>query len=125
MIETYKILTQKYDAEVSYFIKLREDCCTRGHKYKILKSRPRLDIRKYSFCMRVVDTWNQLPSSVVEAETVSAFERRLDRHWKNQPIYYIYREAIKPTGLDPEKPRKTELELTKQVEPGLLSEEDL
>ena len=122
MIETYKILTQKYDPEVSNFIKLREDSCTRGHKYKIFKSRPRLDIRKYSFCMRVVDTWNQLPSSVVEAETVSAFERRLDRHWKNQPIYFIYREAIKPNGLDLEKPRKTELELTQHVEPDLLSE---
>ena len=72
----------------------------------------------------LVDTWNQLPSSVVEAETVNAFERRLDRHWKNQPIYYIYREAIKSTGLDPEKTRKIELELTQQVELDLLSEED-
>ena len=125
MIETYKILSQKYDPEVSNFIKLREDSCTRGHKYKIFKNRSRLDVRKYSFCMRVVDSWNQLPPSVVEAETVNAFERRLDRHWKLQPIYYSYREAIIPTGQDPKIPKKKELELTQQVEPDLLSEEDL
>ena len=78
MIETYTILTEKYDSEVSKFIKLREDSYTRGHQFKIFKCRPRLNIRKYSFCMRVVDLWNGLPSSVLEAETVSAFERRLD-----------------------------------------------
>ena len=125
MIETYKILTQKYDPEVSNFIKLREDSITRGHKYKIFKSRPRLDIRKYSFCVRVEETWKQLPSSVVEADTVQAFERKLDQHWKNQPIYCSYREAIKPTGHDSKNLKKIDLELTQQVEPDLLSEEDL
>ena len=45
--------------------------------------------------MRVVDSWNQLPSSVVEALTVSAFERRLDQQWKHQPIYYSYRDNNK------------------------------
>ena len=65
--------------------------------------------------MRVVDSWNQLPSSVGEAETVIAFERRLDG--KHQPIYYSYREAIIPTGQDPKIPKKKELELTQQVEP--------
>ena len=86
MIESYKILSQKYDPEVSNFTKLREDSCTRGHKYKIFKNRFRLDVRKYCFCMRVVESWNQLPSSVVETESVSAFERRLDRHWKTTVI---------------------------------------
>ena len=75
--------------------------------------------------MRVVDSWNQLPSSVGEAETVIAFEWRLDGHWKHQPIYYSYIEAIIPTGQDPKIPKKKELELTQQVEPDLLSEEDL
>ena len=58
MIETYKILTGKYDPEVSNFTKLREDSYTRGHKYKIYKYRPRLNNRKYSFYMRIVDQWN-------------------------------------------------------------------
>ena len=123
MIETYKIISQKYDPEVNNFIKLREDSCTRGHKYKIFKNRSRLDVRKYSFCMRVVESWNQLPSSVVEAETVSVFKRRLDGHWEHQPIYYSYREAIIPNGHDRKIPLKIEMIL--KVEPDLLSEEDL
>ena len=28
--------------------------------------------------MRVVDVWNSLPSSVVEAKTLESFERKLD-----------------------------------------------
>ena len=34
-IETYKILSGKYDPEVSKFIKLREDPYTRGHMYNL------------------------------------------------------------------------------------------
>ena len=49
MIEAYKILSQKYDPEVSNFSKLREDSCTRGHDYKMLTTRSRLDVRKFSF----------------------------------------------------------------------------
>ena len=33
MIETYKILSEKYDPEVSNFINLRGDSNTRGHIY--------------------------------------------------------------------------------------------
>ena len=47
MKETFKILSQKYDPEVNSFIKLREDSCTRGHKYKIFKNRSRLDVFLY------------------------------------------------------------------------------
>ena len=125
MIETYKILTGKYDPEVSKFIKLREDSYTRGHMYKIYKSRPRLNVRKYSFCLRVVDLWNSLPSSVVEAKTVESFERRLDKLWREQPAYYNYNEAIKPTGYDKNIQSEEELELVQQVVTDLLPEEDL
>ena len=41
MIETYKILSEKYDPEVSKFINLRDDSNTRGHICKIYKSRAR------------------------------------------------------------------------------------
>ena len=126
MIETYKILTEKYGHEVSNFIKLREDSYTRGHKYKINKYRPRLNVRKYSFCTRIVDQWNSLPSSVVEAKSVNSFERRLDRLWRNQPVYYNYREAIQPTGYDTKTHSSDEeLELVQQVVADLLPQEDL
>jgi hypothetical protein len=47
MIEMYKILTGKYDPEVSDFIDTIGESATRGHAYKIYKIRTRLNIRKY------------------------------------------------------------------------------
>jgi len=38
------------------------------------------NIRKYSFCARMVNIWNSLPNEVVEADTVNAFKYRLDNH---------------------------------------------
>jgi ribosomal protein L33 len=61
MIELFKILTGKYDPEVSNFIQLKRESSSRGHNYKIFKIRHRLNIRKYSFIHRSVDTWNNLP----------------------------------------------------------------
>ena len=126
MIETYKILTQKYDPEVSNFIKLREDSITRGHKYKIFKSRPRLDIRKYSFCVRVVETWNQLPSVKCCGSRNSSSIRKETRSTLEEPTDILQlQRGSKPTGHNPRNLKKIDLELTQQVEPDLLSEEDL
>ena len=50
LIETYKILTGKYDPNVSSILPLNNNQVCRKHKKKNYKRRPRLDIRKYSFC---------------------------------------------------------------------------
>ena len=95
LIETYKILTGKYDPEVCEgFIKLREEAQeagTRGNSLKIFKERFRLDIKKYSFPHRVIDIWNDIPDTVVAARTVEVFERRLDKFMSSQDMYYDYR----------------------------------
>ena len=49
--------------------------------YKIIKVRSRLDIRKVFFSQRVVNLWNGLPASVVEADSVNGFKNRLDAYW--------------------------------------------
>ena len=49
MIELFKILTGKYDHEVSNFIQLKGESSSWGHNYKIFKICPRLNIKKYSF----------------------------------------------------------------------------
>jgi len=57
----------------------------------------RYDIRKYSFCYRVVNVWNSLPDYVVEANSVNSFNSRLDhvvgshRSWINSgPIKSLF-----------------------------------
>ena len=37
------------------------------------------DLRKHFFTARIVNIWNSLPNSVVDASTVNAFKARLDK----------------------------------------------
>jgi hypothetical protein len=77
----------------------------RGHSKKLCKNRARLNVRKYYYTQRVVDTWNALPQKVVQAPSVLAFERRLDRHWSTQDIRYDYEADLTqgdPTGYSSE-----------------------
>ncbi len=95
MVETFKVMNCVYDRSVSEGLFMKQDeSVTRGHEKKIFKQRPRLDIRKHSFCNRVVNSWNSLPNSVVNATSVLDFERRLDRVWKNQKLKFDYTEML-------------------------------
>ena len=47
-------------------------------KLNLMKSKSRLDVRKYSFTVRCADSWNNLPQSVKRAETVVEFKRMYD-----------------------------------------------
>lgn len=89
-IEMYKILTGKYDQDVSNFINLNNQQITRGHHLKIKKERPRTIQRKYSFVNRTTNIWNSLPEYIISAPSVNSFERRLDKFWINLPIKYEY-----------------------------------
>ena len=96
MIEVYKLLTQKYDMEVSNFIPLHSERVheqrrnLRGHTKKIFKERSRLEIRKNFFANRVTDLWNSLPEAVISAPSLNSFKNRLDRAWEKQDCLYDY-----------------------------------
>jgi hypothetical protein len=66
MIEMYKILTGKYDPNVSDFVKVNTND-RRGHQLKVFKQHTRLNLRKYSFVHRSVNLWNSLPDGVINA----------------------------------------------------------
>ena len=65
------------------FFQLTDNSRTRGHSFKIIKVRSRLEIRRNFFSQRVVNKWNELPQYVVEAESVNTFKNRLDSYWEN------------------------------------------
>ena len=91
MIETFKITHGLYDEAVTTdFLPLVPDNKFRGHKYTLLRRNSKYDIRKYSFAVRIVDQWNNLPKSVVESKTILCFEKRLDALWaeKNPDLMY-------------------------------------
>ena len=119
MIETYKILTGKYDTNVckELFQITGTQNITRGHSLKIYKKQCKTNLRKFSFTFRTVDLWNSLPSYVVHAPNIITFENRLDKFFTNHPFKYVI-------------PRATDLtsyynDLMSEAPQSLLSEEDL
>jgi len=78
MIETYKLLSRKYDDQASLQLKskmssLPSDYKTRGNSGKLEVRRCKYDLRKYLFSNRITNMWNSLPDSVVMADTVNQF----------------------------------------------------
>jgi len=74
MIETYKILSGKYDRSATPTLPVAGPAVTRGHNLRLHKFIARYDLRKYYFTNRVVNIWNSLPSYVISAETVNCFK---------------------------------------------------
>ena len=84
LIEVFKIVKGFSKVDCKYFFQLADNSKTRGNKYKLVKSRSRLDIRKHFFSQRVVNEWNKLPNSVVEAESVNSFKNKYDNYITSQ-----------------------------------------
>ena len=101
MIETYKILNNIYDSRVTgglldlYVNHIDNPERIRGHTLKLFKRRARLNTRQKFFSHRVVDTWNSLPQNVVSAPSLRSFERRLDRWWSDQDLFYDFTAVLK------------------------------
>jgi len=98
MIETYKILTGKYDNVVTPNIPILSECRTRGNSLKIVNRRCHYDLRKYSFCNRITNVWNSLPEDIVSAPSVNSFKNRLDKFWHTQELKYNWQVEITGTG---------------------------
>ena len=80
---------------------------------------------KYSFCYRIVDIWNRLPSERVEAKSVYSFESRLDKFFKDQPIKFNFQEVLTIGSLDESFHDENEELVSQAGVLNLLPEEDL
>jgi len=49
-------------------------------------------------CARIVNTWNSLPNTVVNASTVNTFKAQLDRFWWHQLVKYDFTADLTGTG---------------------------
>ena len=78
MIEVYKYVNEFYSVKQKPF-QFEESSITRGHRFKLKKNFCKTSTRQHFFGNRVVETWNNLPSPVVEAPTLNCFKARLDR----------------------------------------------
>ena len=88
MIDVFKIL--HYDLDVAPKLVLNNTSFTRGNSLKFLNHTVRYDLRKYAFPARIVNVWNSLSNTVVQATLIDTFKNRLDRFWENQEFKYDY-----------------------------------
>ena len=77
LILTYQLLHGLMDFDHERLFILATDSRLRGHHLKLVKPRARLNARLYSFALRVVRPWNNLPRDVVSAPSLATFKRRL------------------------------------------------
>ena len=88
MIDTFKYVHEIYSAEKPKLEEQDPEIGTRGNTKKLKGHNVKCDARKFFFSERVVETWNSLPDSVVDAPSVNAFKRRLDTFWQNKIEMY-------------------------------------
>ena len=82
LLKFFKIFKGFEDVSYNTYFALSQSGL-RGHSFKLYKPYFRLDIRKFSFSVRVINIWNALPYSVLQCNTVSTFKRHLDLCLKN------------------------------------------
>ncbi len=91
-IEVYKLLTGKYDSQVSDLLSLHRhhlSSNTRGHPMKLLRLPCSKNLSKHFFNRRVTNMWNALPVDVI-----NAFKNRLDKVWDQLDIKYRFDVAM-------------------------------
>ena len=85
LIQTFKIARNFYDnCTVNTLFNFKANERLRGHKYKINKIYYKKVQFKHFFTNRVANHWNNLPHSIVEAESTNIFKNKIDEHFKDQ-----------------------------------------
>ena len=74
LIYCYKIVFGLTDLPLSDYFQMAPLLNTRGHKFKLYQKRCSVIVRSKFFSERVVNTWNNLPSSV-DFSSLSSFIR--------------------------------------------------
>jgi len=70
---------------------------TRGNKYKLDNYSFHYNIRKYSFCPRIVKIWKSLSNTVVDVDTINLFKSRLDKFLMHQKVKHDYTAELTGT----------------------------
>ena len=89
LIEVFKIMHNLEGVKREGFFQLRIDTGRRGHYLTILKQHCRLNVRKYFFTHRVVDTWNKMSEDTVNSKTENRFKNQIDPWFKQHGGLYI------------------------------------
>ena len=107
LIETFKILTGKERIDYKKFLELADATSwLRWHSLKLYKPRCHTGLRQNFFSVRVINEWNKLPQSVIEAPSVNAFKIRLDKYWSDMGDYSWHGYTTHQPQVKVQVPRK-------------------
>jgi len=95
MIEMYEIITDKQEVIIKFNV--IPTMATRGNIYKIRQDHVKYDLHKYSFSNRVTIVWNNLPDTVVKAESVNSIKNRLGKYWNDHEVKCNWKADIEGT----------------------------
>jgi len=65
---------------------------------KLCTYRPKYDLCKYNFTVRVISLWNSLSTHVITAVSVDSFKNRLDKFWANEEAHFDYKANLSGSG---------------------------
>ena len=85
MIQVFKIANEYYDPiTTNKIFKFSENTRLRGHNFKIIKQSPNKTKFSNFFTNRVVNTWNKLPSNIVNANSINEFKNLFDKYYHDE-----------------------------------------
>jgi len=84
LIEAYKMIRGLDRVDSDSLFPRMEKASTRGHSFKLRGDSYRTDIRGRFFTQRVVREWNALPAAVVDAPSLVAFKRLVDKYMEEK-----------------------------------------
>ena len=94
MIDAFKIINEIYDAAVLPVLTRNFDSRTRGNSFKLRVNRCTYDLRKYSFCNRIISVWNSLDDYVVTSPSVNSFKNNLDKFWNAEDFKFDHKAHL-------------------------------
>jgi hypothetical protein len=77
LIQTYKIVYGVDNVKMSDYFEFNEGI-TRNNGLKLKKKLFKTNNYKFSFCNRIINTWNNLPSNIVLSKSLDIFKKEID-----------------------------------------------
>ena len=83
LIKIWQAFHPTSDVGLAGLFDMQSHTATRSNGFKLAIPRCRTELRRRFWNVRCVQTWNGLPSEIVQARTVDSFKRKLDNHVGN------------------------------------------
>ena len=82
-IQVFKISRRVYNNDTNNLIQFTDDTRLRGNDFKITKTRTDKKQLSEFFSFRIVNSWNNLPNNIVNADSLNAFKNLFDEYHCN------------------------------------------